>query len=57
MSTIGPDNGSSEPPPPDWQNQVGKWALRFLKVIGVVALVLLVVAGIALGTCMYLLRN
>lgn len=56
MSTTGPDNGSPEPPPGNW-HQVGRWALRFLKVLGVVALVLLLVAGIALGTCMYMLRR
>ena len=58
MSSIRPSNGPPEPPPPPPKSSQWKAGIIFtLKVLGAIALVLLVVAGIILGTCMYTFRN
>ena len=54
MSSIDPSN-SPQPPsrPPEHIDRAHKTVLLVLKVIGVVALVFLIAAGIFLGTCLF----
>ena len=54
MSSITPSGNSPQPPqPPREHTPAWRVAIILLKVIGVLALALLITAGIILGTCLY----
>ena len=42
--------------PPDPENRISRVISVVLKVLGVLVLVVIIAAGIVLGTCMYMLR-
>ena len=47
----------STPEPPDPGNRTRSVIFAVLKVLGVLVLVVVIAAGIALGTCMYMFRS
>jgi hypothetical protein len=53
MNSDDPANGPQQRSERGWKRNV----IFALKILGVIALGLLIVAGIALGTCMYILQS
>jgi hypothetical protein len=56
MSTIRPGDGPPERRPSK-SDRIGEAVMLLLKVIGVLAIVVLIAGGIILGTCFYGLRR